>query len=184
MTYVTFFKELSKGWIWKTSSKVIRVTLEIIPWIELLELVRAAQRLNLRLTLSILRIPGLEPDKKQSTWKSTEFTNQSIERMPQKSEILSNIVYMFRIYNWKDTDCGGRKMTCTQGRLDYDWFYSLKILAHFRSKVLEDFLHYVTQINCLTGAIISETYIWHILRMNIFNDYTILHRTFWSCKTY
>jgi hypothetical protein len=31
-------------------------------------------------------------------------------------------------------------------------------LAHFRSKVLEDFPHYVTQINCLTGAIISETY--------------------------
>jgi len=57
-----------------------------------------------------------------------------------------------------------RKMMCTQGLRDYDWIYSLKILAHFRSKVLEDFLHYVTQINCLTGAIISETYIWHILR--------------------
>ncbi len=35
-----------------------------------------------------------------------------------------------------------RKMTCTQGRLDYDGIYSLKILAHFRSKVLEDFPHY------------------------------------------
>ncbi len=70
-------------------------------------------------------------------------------------------------------------MTCTQGRLDYDWIYSLKILAHFiRSKVLEDFLHYVTQINCLTGAIISETYIRHILRINIFNDNTILHNIF------
>jgi hypothetical protein len=68
-----------------------------------------------------------------------------------------------------------RKMTCRQGRLDYDWIYSLKILAHFRSKVLVDFHHSVTQINCLTDAIISETYIWHILRMNIFNDYTILH---------
>ncbi len=34
----------------------------------------------------------------------------------------------------------------------------LKILAHFRSKVLVDFLHYVTRINCLTGAIISETH--------------------------
>jgi hypothetical protein len=73
-------------------------------------------------------------------------------------------------------------MTCTQGRLDYDYIYSLKILAHFRSKVLEDFPHYVTQINCLTGAIISETYIRHILRMNIFNDYTNLHTTvFVSC---
>ncbi len=51
-------------------------------------------------------------------------------------------------------------MTCTQGRLDYDWIYSLKTLAHFRSKVLEDFPHYVTQINCLTGAIIAR----HILR--------------------
>jgi hypothetical protein len=46
----------------------------------------------------------------------------------------------------------------TQGRLDYNWFYSLKILAHLRSKVLVDFLHYVTRINCLTGAIISETH--------------------------
>jgi hypothetical protein len=35
-----------------------------------------------------------------------------------------------------------------------------KTLAHFRSKVLVDFLHYVTQINCLTGAIIAR----HILR--------------------
>jgi hypothetical protein len=42
---------------------------------------------------------------------------------------------------------------------------------------LVDFHHSVTQINCLTGAIISETYIRHILRMNIFNDYTILHRS-------
>ncbi len=49
-------------------------------------------------------------------------------------------------------------MMCTQGLRDYDWIYSLQILAHFRSKVLEDFPHYVTQINCLTGAIISETY--------------------------
>ncbi len=70
-------------------------------------------------------------------------------------------------------------MMCTQGLRDYDWIYSLKIpvLAHFRSKVLEDFPHYVTQINCLTVAIISDTYIRHILRMNIFNDYTILHKT-------
>ncbi len=30
-----------------------------------------------------------------------------------------------------------------------------------------DFLHYITQINGLIGAIISETYIRHILRMNI-----------------
>ncbi len=42
---------------------------------------------------------------------------------------------------------------------------------------MEDFPHYVTQINCLTGAINSKTYIRHILRMNIFNDYTILHRS-------
>jgi hypothetical protein len=46
----------------------------------------------------------------------------------------------------------------TQGGLDYNSFYSLKILAHFRSKVLVDFLHYVTRINCLTGATISETH--------------------------
>jgi len=69
-----------------------------------------------------------------------------------------------------------QKMSCTQGHLDYNWIYSLKILAHFRSKVLVDFHHFVTQINCLTGAIISETYIRHILRMNIFNDYKILHK--------
>ncbi len=41
-----------------------------------------------------------------------------------------------------------------------------------------DFLHYVTQINCLTGAIISETYIRYILRINIFQQlYAILHST-------
>jgi hypothetical protein len=51
-------------------------------------------------------------------------------------------------------------MTCTQGRLDYDGIYSLKILAHFRSKVLVDFHHSVTQINCLNGAIISKTYVY------------------------
>jgi hypothetical protein len=37
---------------------------------------------------------------------------------------------------------------------------------------LVDFLHYITQINGLTGAKISETYIRHILLINIFNDYT------------
>jgi hypothetical protein len=54
------------------------------------------------------------------------------------------------------TICSGRKMMCTQGQLDYNWFYSLKTLAHFRSKVFVDFLHYVTQINSLTGAIIAR----------------------------
>jgi hypothetical protein len=34
-------------------------------------------------------------------------------------------------------------------------------LAYFRSKVFVDFLHYVTQINCLTGAIIAR----HILQI-------------------
>ncbi len=61
-----------------------------------------------------------------------------------------------------------RKMMCTQGLRDYDSIYSLKILAHFRSKVLEDFPHYVTQINCLTGAIISETYTY---TTHITNEY-------------
>ncbi len=44
----------------------------------------------------------------------------------------------------------------TQGGLDY-----LKILVHFWPKVLVDFLHYVSRINCLTGAIISETHTRH-----------------------
>jgi hypothetical protein len=48
-----------------------------------------------------------------------------------------------------------------QGQLDYNWFYSLKTLAHFRYKEFVDFLNYVTQINCLTGAIIAR----HILRI-------------------
>jgi hypothetical protein len=59
-------------------------------------------------------------------------------------------------------------MMCTRGLRDYDSFYSLKILAHFRSKVLVDFSPLRYQINCLTGAIISETYIRHILRINIY----------------
>jgi hypothetical protein len=41
-------------------------------------------------------------------------------------------------------------------RLDYNWFYSLKVLAHFRPKKLVDFLHSITQINCLNGAIIAR----------------------------
>jgi hypothetical protein len=56
----------------------------------------------------------------------------------------------------------------TQGQLDYNWFYSLKTLAHFRSKVLVDFLHYITRINCLTGTIIAR----HILRINLFTYVT------------
>ncbi len=56
--------------------------------------------------------------------------------------------------------------------IDYDWFYSLKTLAHFRSKVLVDFLHSFTQINWLTRAIIAR----HILRrIYLNNNYTILH---------
>ncbi len=50
----------------------------------------------------------------------------------------------------------GNNLHVTVVRLQLN--YSLKILAHFRSKVLVDFLHYVTRINCLTGATISETH--------------------------
>jgi len=39
-----------------------------------------------------------------------------------------------------------------------DWFYSLKVLAHFRPKQLVDFSTYNSQILCLTCAIISEAY--------------------------
>jgi hypothetical protein len=60
----------------------------------------------------------------------------------------------------------------TQGVLDDNSFYSLKILAHFRSKVLVDFLHYYTRIKCLTGAIISET---HTRHKYIYYLNTILH---------
>jgi hypothetical protein len=51
--------------------------------------------------------------------------------------------------------------------------YSLKTLAHFRPKVLVDFLHSFTQINKFTGAIIAR----HILRIYLNNNYnyTILH---------
>ncbi len=57
-------------------------------------------------------------------------------------------------------------------QLDCNWFYSLKVLAHFRPKVLMDFLHSLTQITCLTGAIIAR----HILRtVYLNNNYVILH---------
>jgi hypothetical protein len=75
----------------------------------------------------------------------------------------------------------------TQGRLDYNLFYSLKILAHFRSKVLVDFLHYITRINCLTGAIISET---HTTNRYIFitkynpSQYSILVLSYCKCMRY
>jgi hypothetical protein len=51
---------------------------------------------------------------------------------------------------------------------------SLKTLAHFRSKLLVNFLRSFTQINELTGAIIAR----HILRgiyLNTNYNYTILH---------
>ncbi len=42
--------------------------------------------------------------------------------------------------------------------LDYNWFYSLKELAHFLFQTFGGFLYVPTaQIYCLTGAIISET---------------------------
>jgi hypothetical protein len=51
--------------------------------------------------------------------------------------------------------------------------HSLKTLAHFRPKVLVDFLHSFSQINKLTGVIIAR----HILRIYLNNNYnyTILH---------
>ncbi len=44
----------------------------------------------------------------------------------------------------------------TPGWLDNDWFYSLKVWAHFRPKQLVDFCTFDTQMLCLTGAIISK----------------------------
>ncbi len=67
------------------------------------------------------------------------------------------------------------EITCTQGRLDYNWFYSLKHLAHFWSKVLVDFLHSITQINELTGAIIARTHITNNIFKSYYN-YTIFHK--------
>jgi len=56
-------------------------------------------------------------------------------------------------------------------RWDYNWFYSLKVLEHFRSKLWVDFLHVPTQINCLTGSIIAR----HVSRIYILISYdTIL----------
>jgi hypothetical protein len=54
--------------------------------------------------------------------------------------------------------------------------YSLKTLAHFRPKVLVDFLNSFTQINELTGAI-TAIYILRRIYLNNNYNYTILHST-------
>jgi hypothetical protein len=48
--------------------------------------------------------------------------------------------------------CEDWKMMFTQLILEHEWFYSLKVLAHFRSKERMDFSTYDTQIFCLTVA--------------------------------
>jgi hypothetical protein len=50
-------------------------------------------------------------------------------------------------------------MMFTQRSLEHQWFYSLKVLAQFRSNELVDFCTYNTQILCLTGATVK-----HVLR--------------------
>jgi len=40
----------------------------------------------------------------------------------------------------------------------HEWFYFLKVLAHFRPKQLVDFFTYNTQIVCLIDAIISKAH--------------------------
>jgi hypothetical protein len=88
----------------------------------------------------------------QSCWCSP---GRSPSPEPTQTMNLSTSAWRYLLYIilWRPD------IACTQGRLDYHWFYSLKHLAHFRSKVFVDFLHYVTKINCLTGATISETHI-------------------------
>ncbi len=49
-------------------------------------------------------------------------------------------------------------------------------MAHFRSKVLVDFLNSFTQNNELTGALIARHILWRIYLNNNYN-YTILHNT-------
>jgi hypothetical protein len=59
--------------------------------------------------------------------------------------------------------------------------YSLKTLAHFRPKVLVDFLHSFTQINVLTGAIIARHTSRRIYLNNNYN-YRILHSSLFTDK--
>jgi len=47
-------------------------------------------------------------------------------------------------------------MIFTQGSLEREWFYSLKLLAHFRSYGLVDFSTYNTLISCFTGATVKH----------------------------
>ncbi len=76
-----------------------------------------------------------------------------------------SIIFVIYIYS---VETGNNLHTL---QLHYNWFYSLKVLAHFRPKILVDFLHSFTQINCLTGAITAR----HILRtIYLNNNYVIL----------
>ncbi len=56
----------------------------------------------------------------------------------------------------KIKSCGRKELAHTLV-IDYNRFYSLKVLAHFSSGIIGRFLHVPTsQIYCLTGAIIAR----------------------------
>jgi hypothetical protein len=91
-----------------------------------------------------------------------------------KSKYIELITFSKRLQRlkqeWQKSPAGTRQ---TDGK-NLIWFGEIErllLITYFYY-----FHHSITQINSLTGAIISETYIRHILRMNIINDYTILHR--------
>ncbi len=50
-------------------------------------------------------------------------------------------------------------MMFTQRSLEHGGFYSLKVLAHFRSIELVDFSTYDPQMLCLTGATVNTYYV-------------------------
>jgi len=56
------------------------------------------------------------------------------------------------------TICEDWKMLLTQRILEQEWFFSLKVMAHFRSKELVEFSTYDTQILFLTGDIVKKNY--------------------------
>ncbi len=73
-----------------------------------------------------------------------------------------NPVFLTKNVNVKK-NCEDWKMMFTLGSLEHEWFYSLKVLTHFRSKELADFPTYDTHISGATGKhVLRNKYNWTV----------------------
>ncbi len=71
-------------------------------------------------------------------------------------------------------------MMFTQRSLEHEWFYSLKVLTHVRSKELVDFHTCDTQISCLTGATVKHVLLINTNKLRLHNMFKAAY-DWWYC---